>query len=182
MRFEIKLDYTIEDFDAYYFSFICRMQEKPGQKLASPRAHVIVGLVFAAMGLLTAIWLRLLFMGVFELGVGALFLISGYRLSRPQSQTGSRWAKRMWKKYQESGQLYTCRFMEDGCWTNDSKSDHRYNYDALEALWEDPERFYMAIPGNRFYILRKRSFTQGAPEEFPAFWEARTGKPVQQVR
>lgn len=181
MEFEIKLDYTVEDFDAYYLSFIWKRPEKPGQKLASPRTHIIVGLVFVAMGLLTAIWLRLLFMGIFELVVGTLFLISGVHLSRPRPQSCSRWAKRMWKKYQASGQLYTCRFTEDGCWVNDSKSDHRYHYNALEALWEDPERFYMAIPGNRYYILRKSAFVQGTPADFPAFWEARTGKPVRQV-
>lgn len=182
MEFEIKLDYTIEDFDAYYLSFIWKRPERPGQKLASPRAHVILGLMFVAIGLLAAIWLHMLFMGAFILGTGALFLISGFRLSRPRPQFCTRWAKRMWKKYQASGQLYHCRFTEDGCWTYDSKSDHRYNYDVLEALWEDPERFYLAISENRFYILRKSAFVQGAPADFPAFWEARTGKPVRQVQ
>ena len=182
MEFEIKLDYTIEDFDTYYLSFIWRRPEKPGQKLASPRAHVILGLVILAFGLLMAFGLHLLLIGAFEMVVGALFLISGFYLSRPQPQSCTRWAKRMWKKYQASGQLYTCRFTDDGCWINDSKSDHRYHYDALEALWEDPERFYLAIPGNRYFILRKCSFIQGTPEEFLAFWEARTGKPVQQVQ
>ena len=31
-QFEIKLDYTIEDFDAYYRSFVWKRPEKPGQK------------------------------------------------------------------------------------------------------------------------------------------------------
>ena len=180
MEFEINLDYTIEDFDAYYLNFICKRVERPGQKMASPRAHVMVGLVFLSFGLL-AIWLRMLFMGAFIVVVGILFLIAGFNHSRPRPQSCTRWAQQIWKKYQASGQLYRCRFTEDGCWTYDSKSDHRYNYDTLEALWEDPERFYMAIPGNRYYILRKSSFTQGTPEQFPAFWAARTGKPVRQV-
>lgn len=182
MEFEIKLDYTVEDFDAYYLSFIWKRPEKPGQKTASPRAHVILGLVFVTTGLLGALWLRMLFMGIFVLGVGILLLISGFHLSRPQPQSCSRWAKRVWKKYQAGGQVYICRFVEDGCWIYADKSDHRYNYDALDALWEDPERFYMAIPKNRYYILPKRSFIQGAPEEFSAFWEARTGKPVRRIQ
>ena len=181
-QFEIKLDYAIEDFDAYYRSFVWKKPEKPGQKMASPRTHVIVGLVLLATGLLATLWLYTLLMGVFEIVLGVLLLISGFHLYRPQPQSCSRWAKRAWKKYQASGQLYYCRFTEDGCWVNDSQSDHCYNYDALEALWEDTERFYLAIPGNRYYILHKRFFTQGAPEEFPAFWEARTGKSVWQVQ
>ena len=182
MEFEIKLGYTIEDFEAYWRGFIWKKPNSPVQKTASARQMMILGLVILAGALLTFAMLHEPLTGILELIVGVLLLVSGFRTARPGTQSGSRWVKQMWKAYQASGQFYNCCFTGDGCWVHDSKSDHRYDYDALEALWEDPERFYMVIPGNRFYILRKNAFVQGTPEEFSAFWKDRTGKPVRQVQ
>ena len=178
MEFDIKLDYSLEDLDAYWKAFYQKQPGKPGQKRASPRVHRNLGLFFLAIGLLTAVWMSWL-MGGLEIILGLMLLYSWYWLSRPPSS--SRWAKRVWKKYQASGELYNCCFTEDGVWIHDSKSDHRYDYDALEALWEDGERFYLLRPGNGAFILRKNAFTQGRPEDLPACWTARTGKPVEPV-
>lgn len=139
----------------------------------------IWGLVFLAACIPTVIVLHPL-MSVLELILGVLLLALSFYTGKPQPSP--RWVKRMWKKYQEGGQLYNCCFAEDGCWIHDSKGDHRYDYAALTILWEDPEHFYLVTPGNSVYILRKDSFSHGRPENLPAFWEAQTGKPVQQVQ
>lgn len=92
----------------------------------------------------------------------------------------ARCVRNMWKRHQSNGPLYSCRFTEDGCWVHDCKSDCRFDYDYLDKLWEDMEHYYLELPGKpqRIYILPKRGFTAGAPEDLPALWRERTGKQV----
>lgn len=180
MGFEISLDYTVEDFEAYWRAFVWKKPGTPAQKQASPRMHRNAGLVFLATGALSWIWVSPL-VGVPELILGGLLIYSGWYTGRPEA--ASRWARRVWKKYRESGQLYECRFAEDDVWVRGSKSDHRYDYETLEALWEDAERFYLVLSGcGGTYILSKERFTAGAPEDLPGLWEERTGRPVGQVQ
>lgn len=186
MEFEIKMDYTIEDFDAYWKAFFRKRPETSGRKQASPRMHRNTGLFFLVMGVLTVLVLRPLaaglglVSGLMEIVLGLMLLYSGHYLSHPPSS--SRWGKKAWKQYQDSGDLYSCRFTGEGVWVYDSKSDHRYGYEALEALWEDAERFYLMLPGNRAYILRKNAFVRGRPEDLPAYWNEWTGKTAEPVK
>ena len=195
MEFKISLDYTIEDIAAYWRGF---MQKRPGRRAvreASPRALRLGGwffLVGGAVSLLAwpmfrdlvlpglfGLMLRTPLAGLLEVGIG-LSLLRQSRQS-PGGPPYPRWVNRAWKKYQETGPLYTCCFTEDGAWIHDCKSDHRYRYEALEALWEDGERFYLVIPGSRgLYILNKHRFALGNPADLPAFWTERTGKAVRQ--
>ena len=179
MEFEISLDYTIADLEAYWQAFVRKKPGTPAQKQASPRMHRNAGLVFLTLGAL--IWILIAPLAALpELIVGGLLLYSGWYLGRPGA--ASRWAQKNWKKLQESGRLYQCRFTEDGVWVHDSKSDHRYNYETLEALWEDTNCFYLVLSRRLgSYILRKERFTAGAPEDLPGWWEERTGKPVGRV-
>lgn len=179
MEFEISLDYTIEDLEAYWRAFVWKKPEVPEQKRASPRMHRNAGLVFLALGALFWIWGTPL-AALPELIVGGLLLYSGWYFGRPGA--ASRWANKNWKKLQESGRLYQCRFTEDGVWVHDSKSDHRYDYEGLEALWEDADRFYLVLSRRGgTYILNKSRFTAGAPEDLPAWWEEQTGKPAERI-
>lgn len=182
MEFEIELDYSIEDLEAYWQAFVWKEPGMPGQKRASPRMHRNVGLTFLILGGLSWIWVNP-FLGIPAMIVGCLMIYSGWHLGRPGA--ASRWAGKTWKAYQEAGGgLQRCRFGEDGVWVHDSKSDHRYDYEGLGTLWEDPERFYLILSGGRryTYVLNKRRFTAGEPEDLPAFWRERTGKPVERVK
>jgi len=185
MEFEIRMDCTIEDFDACWKAFYLKKPGTPGRKQASPRTHRNAGLFFLVMGVLTAFVLRPparglgIAAGLMEMVLGLMLLYSGFCLGSPRSS--SRWAKRAWKQYQAGGDIYSCRFTQEGVWIYDSKSDHRYDYDALDALWEDAERFYLMMPGNRAYILRKDAFVRGRPEDLPACWNERTGKTAEPV-
>lgn len=203
MDFDISLDYTIEDLNAYWRGFMRKRPERRGAKEASPRALRLGGWFFIVGGVVSLFaWpmfrdhldlsmrgleglllflMRTPLAGVLELALG----ISLLRQSRqpPEGPPYPRWVNQAWKKYQESGRLYNCRFTEDGVWVHDSKSDHRYDYEALEALWEDPDRFYLVLPGNRgLYVLNKARFTAGSPEDLPGFWAERTGKAVKPVK
>lgn len=100
----------------------------------------------------------------------------------PMAPPYPRWARRAWKRYRSAApNLRSCRFDGEGCWIYDAQSDHRYDYGMLEALWEDAGRYYLVLPHSQIYILPKRSFILGAPEDLPAFWTDRTGKTVKRV-
>ncbi|MEY8386669.1 YcxB family protein [Oscillospiraceae bacterium 38-13] len=207
MEFEIRLDYTIEDFADFWYGFV---RKKPGRPLSAsddPPAwaralgcffcwfFIVMGIVSVVnslvqgrsmyeekLGFLMNLFLTTPLGGVLEIAFGALGLralrqaSAGYLLHPPYA----RWVRRMWKKYQETGPLYSCRFTGDGCWVHDSKSDHRFDYACLNRLWEDGGHFYLELQGKpqRIYILPKRSFTEGTAGDFPAFWTERTGKQV----
>ncbi len=179
MEFEISLDYAIEDLEAYWRAFVWKKPGTPPQKQASPRMHRNAGLVFLALGAL--LWILIAPLAALpELIVGGLLLYSGWYLGRPGA--ASRWAKKNWGKLQESGRLYQCCFTEEGVWIHDSRSDCRYDYERLESLWEDGDRFYLVLSRRGgSYILSKERFTAGAPEDLPGWWEERTGKPVERV-
>ena len=179
MAFEISLDYAIEDLEAYWRAFVWKKPGTPPQKQASPRMHRNAGLVFLALGAL--LWILIAPLAALpELIVGGLLLYSGWYLGRPGA--ASRWAKKNWRKLQESGRLYQCCFTEEGVWIHDSRSDCRYDYESLESLWEDGDRFYLVLSRRGgSYILSKERFTAGAPEDLPGWWEERTGKPVERV-
>lgn len=176
MEFEIRLDYTVEDFDAYWKAFLLKQPGTGGRKRASPRMHRNAGLVFLILGAL--IWLLVNpLLSLPELVVGGLLVYSGYILG----QTPSRWAKRAWKKYQASGDHYSCHLTEDGVRTCGGRSDGSWSYDSLEGLWEDGERFYLLTSKNAVFILRKNAFVQGAPEDFREFLEKQLGKPAERI-
>ena len=182
MEFEIKLDYTIDDIQAYWKSFV---QKKPDQKrpeTASPKQMRWIGVFFLAAGLLTAVMLSV-GMGILEIVLGAVLVFGSWRAARPANPACSRWTRKVWKQHQKTGPLYNCCFTEDGVWVHDSRSDHRYDYAALEALWEDEDYFYLVLStAQGSYILRKTAFVRGRPEDLPAYWQTQTGKAVQQVR
>ena len=179
MEFEISMDYTPEDFEAFWRTFGRKKPDTPERKQASPGMHRNVGLLFLAGGLLSWVWVSPL-LGIPELILGGLLVYSGWYLGRPGA--ASRWAEKAWKKYREGERLKACRFTEEGVWILGGESC-RYDYETLEALWEDGERFYLALPGRRpaYYILNKRRFTAGAPEDLPTLWQERSGKPVKRV-
>lgn len=199
MDFDISLDYTIEDINAYWRGFMWKRPGRRGPREASPRMlrfgswFFLVGGVISLFawpmfrdldlsgGGLLGLMLRTPLAGAAELAVGLSLLRQSRRPSGGPPYP--RWVNRAWKKYRESGCLYNCRFTEDGVWIHDSKSDHRYDYEFLEALWEDADRFYLVLPGSRgLYILSKARFNAGDPADLPVFWAERTGKPVRPVK
>ena len=179
MEFQITMDYTVEDFEAYWRAFVWKKPETPAKKRASPRMHRNVGLFFLAMGTVTCIWAVPL-AGVLELVLGGMLVYSGWYLGRPGA--ASRWAKKAWEKYRAGGQVSQCHFTEDGVRVHDGKNEHCCDYDSLKKVWEDEGHYYLVLPQSRMYLLPKRMFTQGAPEDFPAFWRERTGKDVERVK
>ena len=180
MQFDIKLDYTIDDFQAYWQAFL---RKKTEPERVSTKQMAGLGVFFLAAGMLTWAVMKSVTKTVLEIILGVILLVGSRRAAKPQSLSYSRWTRQMWKKHQAAGELYNCCFTEDGVWIHDCKSDHRYDYAALEALWEDESRFYLVLSTRLgAYVLRKNAFSQGPPEGLPAFWQSMTGKTVQRVK
>ena len=207
MEFEIKLDYTVEDFAAYWYGFVRKRAGKPLSRSDDPPKwarglgkffswfFIVMGVVSVLnsllqgrrmyseeLGLLFSLLLAPPLGGALEIAFGVFCLRAlrqgpqEYLMKPPYS----RWVRRSWKRYQETGPMYSCRFTEDGVWVHDCRSDHRFDYAFLDNLWEDGEHFYLQLSGRPgpVYILPKRGFTEGVPEDLPAFWKERTGKDV----
>lgn len=185
MEFDIKLDYTMDDFQAYWQVFIRKKpdQEQKEPERVSAKQMAGLGVFFLAAGVLTWTVMKSVTMTVLEIILGVFLLVGSRRVAEPQSPSYSRWTRQMWKKHQAAGELYNCCFTEDGVWVHDCKSDHRYDYASLEALWEDESRFYLVLSTRLgACVLRKDAFSRGNPEDLPAFWQSVTGKTVQRVK
>lgn len=214
MELEIQLDYTIQDFAAFWHGFIKKRPQDPSPNAVPPKPVLAAGKFFCwfflALGplcIFNSLWqgesMRMegegLFIRIMNLGLttplgGVTAMAFGGLCLRqirkdaqsppdPTAPPYSRWVQKAWKQYQSNPSLRSCRFDGEGCWIYDARSDHRYDYEALENLWEDGGRFYLVLPGRpqRMYILPKRAFSTGAPEDLPALWRERTGKLVRTV-
>lgn len=205
-EFKIDLDYTRDDLTAYWYGFVWKRAGKPLSLSDDPPQwarrlgrffcwfFIVMGAVSIVnslvqgqrmrtgeAGLLWNLMLSTPLGGVLEIafGAGCLRALGQDPAERRKAPPYPRWVERTWKKYRESGRLYSCRFTEEGIWIHDSRSDHRYDYEFIEALWEDADRFYLVL-SNRAgsYILNKARFITGDPADLPAFWQAHTGKTV----
>lgn len=71
---------------------------------------------------------------------------------------------------------------EDGFSVWEPSGSASYRYHALDAVWEDGERYYLLFPEGKFLALQKCAFTQGDPAAFRTFLEEKTGKSVQTIQ
>ena len=71
---------------------------------------------------------------------------------------------------------------EDGFSVWEPSGSASYRYHALDAVWEDGERYYLLLPEGKFLALQKRAFTQGDPAAFRTFLEEKTGRSVETIR
>ncbi len=189
-EFEIQMDYTIEDFYAYWKGF---GQKKAGK--AKPKAMnrqeafrgsiscVLLGAALVA----GEFWLKwtlditvgghwFLFLG------GILFLAGGWTAYRNRGREDRPaypyWVKSAYKKYQKIEERDLFCFSAKGFEAYGPGVDHHYEFSAIQTLWADEDHFYVDLGKNTIYMLPHHNFTLGDPAEFPAFWIARTGRPV----
>lgn len=190
MEFEIQTDYTIDDCYAFWKAFI---QKKPGRvppKLMSRQeaqqgsiACMVVGLA-ALVGLM---YLRRLFGPMSGLsvlmGMCVLLMLAGaWTAWRNRGSAGHPaypyWVQGSYKKYQQASEQDIFVISESGFEAYGPGVDHHYDLSAVKNLWADETHFYVDLGKNTYYMLPHHNFTRGSPEDLPAFWIARTGRPV----
>ena len=193
VEFEIRPDYTVEDFAAFWHGFREKRPGTKGVQRLSDRGMWRVAWLFFGGGvfLLAVCWLNplefqpvppyMICMGLVFLTLGVLSLIQ-WRPGR-SVPVWPRRAKRCWKKW--SGQApelrWFYRFTPAGMEMHNSTSGHRYDYSQLQQPWEDEEHFYLTLDQKIWHILNKSQFTKGDPDQFAAFLAEQTGKAVRWV-
>lgn len=190
MEFEIRPDYTVEDFSAFWHGFREKRPGTKGAKRLSDRGMWLGGWLFLLGGgfLLAVCWfnplefqplpLSMVVMGVAFLALGVVTLIQWRPGAREPVRP--RWAKRAWKRWAAQGPElhWTYRFTPERVELRNSGSEHRYDYSNLQQLWEDKEHFYLTLDQRVWHILNKSQFTEGDPTRFAAFLAEKAGKPV----
>ena len=87
-----------------------------------------------------------------------------------------------WRSYPEKGRLLTYRVTDDGITCQSAGSLLNFEYALVQCVLEDQERFYLFVDQRAAHMLRKDGFTQGTAEDFRAFIEKKTGKPVEYIK
>lgn len=120
----------------------------------------------------------------FLTALGAVMLYYGVREFRQtDAVTGLKGRGAQWAMQRSVPDTPTHFTFEDGgfnVWEPSGSASCRYH--ALEAVWEDGERFYLLLPGKQCRVLQKSAFTRGGPADFRSFLEGKTGKPVVTIR
>lgn len=187
--FEVRMDYTREDLAAYWRALYWKKEGKEPnerkhslQMVGSGIACLAGGIVLVVLGLLRpgALAGIGILSWVLTLVGGLLVIVSALLFASGQKQS-KRWVEKAWAQYQAGGAKGSCRFTPRRFETKGSGSDTRYEYKALEALWEDEGHFYLYLSTYSALILSKSGFTQGEPGRFGAFLQEQTGKTIHRI-
>ena len=73
-------------------------------------------------------------------------------------------------------------FNDEALFARNNKGEGKYFYEAFTELYTDGERYYLLADKKHAIILPKRSFTEGDPETFAAFFAEKTGLAIQTIK
>lgn len=87
-----------------------------------------------------------------------------------------------WKSYQQKGEELRFRFDPYHFIQERPNARSEIEYRAILSVCEDLERFYLFDSPRTAFIIPKRDFQQGEPDEFRDFITHTTGKPVEYIK
>jgi|GEM_PF-3496422 len=82
--------------------------------------------------------------------------------------------RRTWKQYPLQGMKITYTFEAGGFTETRQGNEYKHNYKDIIELYADEERYYLYVRENSAYMICKRGFTEGDPEEFAKYIENKT--------
>ena len=71
---------------------------------------------------------------------------------------------------------------DDGIFVKTTKSEERYYYSGITAIYTDGETYFILLDKNHAIILPKRGFVSGAPESFEDYITSQTGLTIETVK
>lgn len=89
--------------------------------------------------------------------------------------------KLSWRLYKQKGEPLCFRFDPAHFWQERPNVKSELEYNCIQRLLEDKDRFYLFDSPGSAFVLPKRDFRQGEAEEFRDFISRTTGKPVEQI-
>lgn len=116
--------------------------------------------------LMTLAWMLLLFL------LGVRLLAKG---------NAPLFTKLSWRLYKQKGEPLCFRFDPAHFRQERPNVKSELEYGCIRRLLEDADRFYLFDSPGSAFILPKRDFKRGTPEEFRDFISRVTGKPVEQI-
>lgn len=105
------------------------------------------------------------------LGSIALLLIAMAMSMVPVDELSGR---RTWKQYPLQGMKITYDFDAGGFVETRQGNEYKHNYKDIIELYADEDRYYLYVKENSAYMICKRGFTEGDPEEFAKYIENKT--------
>ena len=87
-----------------------------------------------------------------------------------------------WKNYQQKGEELRFCFEPDHFIQERPNARSEIEYRAILNVCEDIERFYLFDSPRTAFIIPKRDFQRGEPDEFRDFITHTTGKPVEYIK
>lgn len=82
--------------------------------------------------------------------------------------------RRTWNQYPLQGMKITYDFEAGGFTETRQGNVYKHNYKDIIELYADEERYYLYVKENAAYMICKRGFTEGDPEEFAKYIENKT--------
>ncbi len=82
--------------------------------------------------------------------------------------------RRTWNRYPLQGMKITYDFDAGGFVETRQGNKYKHNYKDIVELYADEERYYLYVSENSAYMICKRGFTEGDPEEFAKYIENKT--------
>ncbi len=138
---------------------------------------VIVGMLFFIPAFESEYRSYLIFSALFG---ATIWLLIGLRLLRKSNVPLARGLA--WKNYQQKGEELRFRFDPYHFVQERSNARSEIEYRAILRVCEDIERFYLFDSPRTAFIVPKRDFQQGEPDEFRDFIARTTGKSVEYIK
>ena len=189
-EFEIRMDFTIDDFYAYWKAFVKKKGGRIPPKMmtrAEAKRNSIAALVLGLLGFAGVFWLHhelgpIAGTHIYVLLCTLLVLAGAWSAYRNRGSADQPvypyWVQGSYRKFQKIGERDLFIISEKGFDAHGPGVDHHYDLSAVKNLWADESHFYVDLGKNAYYMLPHHNFTRGDPEALPAFWIAQTGRPV----
>ena len=184
MLFQIEETVTWRDWDAYRIASTLHGKVAGGVMRGLWFFRRGLGLFFAVFGGALAGLSLLSGRPNLLTGMGAVMLYFGIRKFRKKEAAEGVKSRAFQQAYQERVADSPMRFTfeEDGFYVWEPSGSASYRYHAVDAVWEDGERYYLIFPEKKWRVLQKSAFTKGDPVSFCDFIEAKTGKTVEIIK
>ena len=184
MLFQVEETVTWRDWDAYRIASTLHGKVVGGIMRGLWGFQRALGLFFAVFGGALAGLSLLSGRPNLLTAMGAVMLYLGIRRFRKKEAAEGVKSRAFQQAFQENVTDNPMRFTfeEDGFYIWEPSGSASYRYHALDAVWEDRERYYLILPEKKWWALQKNAFTMGDPVNFCNFIEAKTGKAIETIK
>ena len=186
MEYCMKCQYSQADFDKLVKAQAFRMRpawaaSKRGVLLLKLAAYLLLALAILSLsGMLRMMVAKESAAMIIQLVSALVFGVLGFWALRKSGWSGS--GKMAWRAYPFRGRPVFYTFREEGFQVETPTGKGENDWRCILDTYEDATHYYLFDTPRTAHIIPKSSFTQGDPQQFGAFVEAHTNKPVIKIQ